>query len=48
MQASGSRGRGKERGVKDVLESLPTLWDEEQYKSEYDLSSFMNSLSAAN
>ena len=33
--------------MKDVLESLPTLWDEEQYKSEYDLSNFMNSLSAA-
>ena len=43
----GRRGRSKEKGMKDVLEGLPNLWDEEQYKSEYDLSSFMNSLSAA-
>jgi TATA-binding protein-associated factor len=46
----GSRGRSRGKrgeGMKEVLENLPTLWDEEQYKSEYDLSSFMNSLSAA-
>ena len=47
----GGRGKGKgerrSEGMKEVLESLPTLWDEEQYKSEYDLSTFMNSLSAA-
>ena len=34
--------------MKEVLESLPSLWDEEQYKSEYELSSFIDSLSAAN
>ena len=51
MKSSGGGGaRGKSRdkkseSVKDLLESLPTLWDEDQYKSEYDLSSFMNSLS---
>ena len=27
-----------------VLESLPELWSEDQYRSEYDLSSFMKSL----
>lgn len=47
MQGGGGRAREKKEGMKEVLESLPTLWDDEQYTSEYDLSSFMNSLSAA-
>ena len=46
MQGGGGL-REKKEGMKEVLESLPTLWDEEQYKSEYDLSSFMTSLTAA-
>ena len=47
MQSGGRRAGEKREGMKEVLESLPTLWDEEQYKSEYDLSSFIDSLSAA-
>lgn len=34
---------GKE-GMRSILENLPELWSEEQYRSEYDLSSFMKSL----
>ena len=30
--------------MRSVLENLPELWSEEQYRSEYDLSSFMKSL----
>lgn len=32
------------RGVKSVLENLPELWEESAYESEYDLTSFINSL----
>ena len=32
------------RSVKSVLDSLPDLWDESAYESEYDLSSFVQSL----
>ena len=35
---------GKQEGLKSVLENLPELWDEDQYRAEYDLSSFMQSL----
>ncbi|KAK8401952.1 hypothetical protein O3P69_001209 [Scylla paramamosain] len=31
-------------GAKAVLESLPDLWDEDQYESEYDLDAFMSAL----
>lgn len=31
-------------GAKAVLESLPDLWDEDQYDSEYDLDAFMSAL----
>lgn len=34
----------KQEGLKSILENLPELWDEDQYKTEYDLSSFMQSL----
>lgn len=47
MQGGGGKPREKREGMKEVLDSLPTLWDEDQYSNEYDLSSFMNSLSAA-
>ena len=30
--------------MKSVLESIPELWSEEQYASEYDLNAFMKSL----
>lgn len=32
------------RGIKSVLESLPELWDEHSYETEYDLSNFIQSL----
>lgn len=32
------------KGVKSILESLPDLWDENAYESEYDLSNFISSL----
>jgi TATA-binding protein-associated factor len=32
------------RGVKSILENLPDLWEESAYESEYDLSSFIQSL----
>lgn len=31
-------------GLKKVLESLPELWDDQQYADEYDLSGFIKSL----
>lgn len=31
-------------GVKAILESLPELWDQQQYDNEYDLSQFMAKL----
>lgn len=31
-------------GAKAVLESLPDLWDENQYENEYDLDAFMSAL----
>ena len=40
--------RGGQAGMKSILENMPELWSEEQYASEYDLSSFMQSLAAAN
>lgn len=32
------------KGIKSVLESLPELWDENSYETEYDLSNFIQSL----
>ena len=40
-------GAGKQEGLKSILENLPELWDEDQYRAEYDLSSFMQSLGSA-
>ena len=31
-------------GAKAVLESLPDLWDEDQYENEYNLDAFMSAL----
>jgi hypothetical protein len=30
--------------MKSVLDTLPDLWEEQQYEEEYDLTNFMNSL----
>lgn len=30
--------------VKNVLENLPELWDNQQYEEEYDMSAFIGSL----
>ena len=37
----------KPAGLKDVLENLPELWNEEQYQNEYGIENFMESLCAA-
>ncbi|KAL1452448.1 hypothetical protein WDU94_006679 [Cyamophila willieti] len=34
-------------GLKNLLDTLPELWDEREYQEEYDLSNFVESLSAA-
>ena len=40
-----ARGGGPEaRGIKAMLESLPELWEGEQYEQEYDLTGFMRTL----
>lgn len=39
-RTSGSGGKG----VKSVLDSLPDLWEDSAYESEYDLTSFIQSL----
>ncbi|XP_037082092.1 TATA-binding protein-associated factor 172-like [Pollicipes pollicipes] len=41
--ADGSRAP-EARGIKAMLESLPELWEGEQYEQEYDLTSFMKTL----
>jgi TATA-binding protein-associated factor len=41
-KASGSRLGGS--GLKNMIDSLPDLWDEDQYHNEYDLQNFMQSL----
>ena len=38
---------GSKESMRSVLENLPELWSEDQYRSEYDLSSFMKSLTSA-
>lgn len=42
--SSDEKSSSNARGVKSVLESLPDLWEESAYESEYDLSSFIQSL----
>ena len=32
------------KGLKTVLEALPALWNQEDYKNEYDIESFVQSL----
>lgn len=42
-QSSDSSGRGKSKSS-SFMELLPELWDQQQYETEYDLSSFVSSL----
>ena len=42
FQATGGSGVA---GMRSMMQSLPELWAEDQYSNEYDLSSFMKSLS---
>ena len=48
MQAGGSGAimGGSKESMRSILENLPELWSEDQYRSEYDLSSFMKSLAS--
>ena len=39
-------GSSKQEGLKSILESLPELWSEDQYNTEYDLTNFVQSLSS--
>jgi TATA-binding protein-associated factor len=36
--------KGQKTGLKNVLESLEQLWDESQYKEEYDLNNFIRNI----
>lgn len=36
--------KGQKKGLKSVLESLQQLWDESQYKEEYDLNNFIRNI----
>jgi len=45
---SSQASRGGRETTKSILENMPELWDEELYKSEYDLSNFMQSLATSN
>jgi len=45
---SSQASRGGRESTKSILENMPELWDEELYKSEYDLSNFMQSLATSN
>lgn len=42
--SAGVEDKQNSRGVKSILESLPDLWEESAYESEYDLSNFIQSL----
>ena len=45
MSTQGNKeGKKDTTGMRSVLENLPELWSEEQYKTEYDLTSFVKSL----
>ena len=39
--------QGRPEGLKSILENLPELWSDDQYRSEYDLSNFMHSLGSS-
>lgn len=42
-----TQGKKEEgQGMRSVLENLPELWSDDQYKNEYDLSTFVKSLSS--
>ena len=43
----GTAVSGSKESMHSILENLPELWSEDQYRSEYDLSSFMKSLTSA-
>lgn len=45
-KAGGKRDSSKPANLKEVLENLPELWNEEQYQNEYGIDNFMESLSA--
>ena len=47
-EGSSQASRGGRESTKTILENMPELWDEELYKSEYDLSNFMQSLATSN
>lgn len=42
---AGRNGDGNGVSMKAMLDNLPELWDVKQYENEYDLSSFLGSLS---
>ncbi|KFB40634.1 hypothetical protein ZHAS_00008156 [Anopheles sinensis] len=44
IEANGNGGGGGGVAIKTVLESLPELWDDNQYHEEYDLSQFLEGL----
>jgi len=46
--SSSQASRGGRESTKSILEDVPVLWDEELYKSEYDLSNFMQSQTISN
>lgn len=45
-QPATKAGSGKQEGLKSILDSLPELWSEDQYNTEYDLTNFVQSLSS--
>ena len=42
--AKSANKSGSSSGIKSILETLPELWDSQQYDSEYDLTNFIQSL----
>lgn len=43
-QARGSGATASNTSVKQMMENLPDLWEDQQYQEEYDLSSFIKTL----
>ena len=43
-EEGGRGGAGEKGGVKAVLESLPELWEEDQYTEEYNMDTFIKNL----